>query len=52
MSGQVSKEEEARMTQGVPAWGGQGMTQGVPAWGGQGMTQVLREKDSQEAGLT
>ena len=40
------------MTQGVPAWGGQGMTQGVPAWGDQGMTQVLREKDSQEAGLT
>ena len=40
------------MTQGVPAWGGQGMTQGVPAWGDQGMNQVLREKDSQEAGLT
>lgn len=40
MSGQVSKQEEQRMTQGVPAWGDRGMT------------QVLREKDRQEASLT
>lgn len=39
MSGQVSKQEEARMTQGVPAWGDRGMT------------QLVKGKDRQKAGL-